>query len=52
MEEDKRNTLEIDTREEVQGDKLPEPDKVDTPPESVGNQNKNNAVGRLTRGQG
>ncbi|KFG79138.1 subtilisin-like protease [Metarhizium anisopliae] len=52
VEEDKRNTLEIDTREEVQGDKLPEPDKVDTPPESVGNQNKNNAVGRLTRGQG
>lgn len=46
MEEDKRNTLEPDKREEVQGD------KVDTPPESVGNQNKNDGVGLLTRGQG
>ncbi|EJP60890.1 serine protease [Beauveria bassiana ARSEF 2860] len=58
VEENQEFSVEPDRRDEGQGDKpsdspvKEQPEKVDTPPASVGNQNKNDAVGLLTRGQG
>lgn len=59
MEENQEIAVEPERREEGQeavkssddsGQERPE--KVDSPPESVGNQNKKKAIGLLTRGQG
>ncbi|OAA40397.1 subtilisin-like protease [Beauveria brongniartii RCEF 3172] len=59
VEENQEYMVEPERREEGQGSDEPsddsgkeQPENVDSPPASVGNQNKNKGVGLLTRGQG